>query len=200
MIDIAKHKWKFFISISIVGLIIDWYTKHLAATKLTPYHAVSVIGEILEFQLTFNKGFIFGFDPRGYFPNFPVNPVFIVLSIFAVTLLIVYYMNIDSRAKLSFWAISIIMPGALGNALDRIVRPGTGVVDFIKFDFNFFPFNPWPLFNMADVYITVGVSMVIFDMLFLEGKRREQDKAAMLQTALPAQPDNEVDDAPTVVE
>ncbi len=200
MIDLAKHKWKLFISVAIVGLFIDWYTKYLAATKLTPYRAVSVIGDIFEFQLTFNKGFIFGIDPRNVFPSFPVTPIFLVLSVIAMTLLIVYYINIDPRAKLSFWAISIIMPGALGNMFDRIIRPGQGVVDFIKVDLNFRPFDPWPLFNMADVFITVGVLLVLFDMLFLEGKRREADKTVVPQPATLAESSGEVDDAPTVVE
>jgi signal peptidase II len=206
MIDIRKHKWKLFIIVSAIGLFLDWFTKYIAATKLTPYRAVSVLGEVLQFQLTFNRGFLFGFDPRQYFPGFPVTVTFIIFSILAMTLLIVYYINIDPKAQLPYWAISIIMPGALGNLFDRIIRPGQGVVDFIKFDINIPPFDPWPIFNMADAYITIGVALVAFDMLFLEGKRREQEKVVAEKVAdSPGEVDNaqpvvEVDDAPTVVE
>ncbi len=181
MIDISKHKWKLLIIISTIGLGVDILTKHLAAVNLQKYIPFTVIGDLLQFQLTYNKGFIFGLNPQNIFPSFPVNVIFVILSACAMVLLIVYYINIETQAKAAYWAIAIIMPGALGNMFDRIVRPGQGVVDFIKVDLNFPPFNPWPIFNMADIYISVGVGLMLFDMLFLEGKRKKAQIVAVVQ-------------------
>ena len=95
-----------------------------------------------------------------------------------MVLIIVYYKNIDPKAKFTFLGISFVMPGALGNLLDRIIRPGQGVVDFIRFDINVWPFNPWPIWNLADAYITIGVALIILDLWLLE----RQSKAVKEKT------------------
>jgi signal peptidase II len=58
------------------------------------------------------------------------------------------------------------MPGVLGNLSDRVIHPSEGVVDFIKMDFYFWPFNPWPTYNIADAYITAGLLLIIIDIFF----------------------------------
>ena len=173
MFDSAKHKWKLLFTVSLVGLFLDWYTKYLAASKLQAGIQVPVIGKIIQWQLIFNKGALFGMNPKAWFPSFPTNIFFYVMSVIAMILILFYYKNIETNAKFSYWGISIIMPGALGNLLDRIIRPGQGVVDFIRVDLGFWPFNPWPIWNLADAYITVGVSLIILDLWLLErGKKR----------------------------
>ncbi len=176
MFDVAGHKWKLFFIVSGAGLFLDWYTKFLALTKLQHGVQVPVIGKLLQWQLIFNKGAIFGLNPKAWFPSFPVNIFFYILSVIAVVLIIIYYKNIESHAKFSYWGISFIMPGALGNLFDRIIRPGQGVVDFIRVDLGFPPFNPWPIWNLADAYITIGVSLIILDLLLFE-LRKKQNKA-----------------------
>ena len=39
------------------------------------------------------------------------------------------------------------------------------MVDFIRVDLGFPPFNPWPIFNVADAFITVGIALVFIDMI-----------------------------------
>jgi signal peptidase II len=70
------------------------------------------------------------------------------------------------------WALAIILPGALGNLFDRIIHPGLGVVDFIKMDLKFWPFNPWPVFNLADLFVTIGVGLMIACFLLEERRRK----------------------------
>ncbi len=179
MIDIAKHKWKLLFSVALVGLFLDWYTKHLASIRLPMGVPVPVIGKILQWQLIYNKGGLFGFNPKAYIPSFPTNLFFYVFSVIAMVIIIVYYKNIEERAKFSYLGISLIMPGALGNLLDRIIRPGQGVVDFIRCDLGFRPFNPWPIWNLADAYITIGVGLIIIDLWLLERYKKtpvQEDK------------------------
>jgi len=172
VIDIKKHKWTLFIVTAGIGFALDWFTKHLAVTTLTYAQEVPVIGTVLQWQLIYNKGGLFGFNPQSLFSWFPTNAVYYVLSIIAMILIIVYYKNIESRATLSRYAISLIMAGAMGNLFDRVIRPGKGVVDFIRADLGFRPFNPWPIFNLADAYITVGVCMIILELWLQERKKK----------------------------
>tara|TARA_B100001057_G_scaffold325083_1_gene325298 strand:- start:4328 stop:4774 length:447 start_codon:yes stop_codon:yes gene_type:complete len=72
-----------------------------------------------------------------------------------VTVLI-YYMMIRSKKRLERLAYFIIIIGALSNILDRIIN--SYVVDFISLHYNNFY---WPTFNLADIYITIGIIMLI---------------------------------------
>ena len=73
------------------------------------------------------------------------------------------------RSLTSAVGIALILGGALGNVVDRIVRSPHGfmkghVVDFIDFKF-------WPVFNVADMGVTCGIILVIFELQ--EAGRRE---------------------------
>lgn len=181
MIDITKHKWKLFIVISICGFFIDWFTKYLAASRLQMCVQVPVIGNYFQWQLIYNKGAVFGLNPQALFPSFPINLFFYIFSFIAMVLLIVYYKNIDSKAKLSYWGIALIMPGALGNLFDRIIHSEQGVVDFIRIGISETIY--WPIFNMADAYITIGVIMIIADLFLQEmHKKKIENKAEEIST------------------
>lgn len=172
MFDLEKNKWKLFFAVTIIGSLLDWFTKYLAVFKLQRGIPVPVVGNFLQWQLLYNTGGLFGINPKNWIPSFPVNLVFYIMSAIAIIIIVLYYSQIDVKAKFSYWGISLIMPGAIGNLLDRIIRPGKGVVDFIKVDLNFPPFNPWPIFNLADSYITIGVILILIDLWLQErGKK-----------------------------
>jgi signal peptidase II len=86
---------------------------------------------------------------------------------------VAYYKFLKTSDRLLHWALAFILPGALGNLFDRLIHPGMGVVDFIKVDLGFRPFNPWPIFNVADAWVTIGVVLMIASFLF-EGNRHER--------------------------
>lgn len=173
MIDVVKHKWKVLIIITAIGLFADLLTKQIAVMKLKFGIPVPIIGEVLQWQLVYNPGALFGFNPQKFFPSFPVNTFFYIFSTLAFIILLFYYKNLERHAHLSHWGISLIVPGAMGNLIDRIIRQDLGVVDFIRVSLGFRPFNPWPNFNLADAYITIGLGMVFFDMFYLEMKRKK---------------------------
>jgi signal peptidase II len=54
-----------------------------------------------------------------------------------------------------------------------LFHPARGVVDFIKVDLGFRPFNPWPVFNVADALVTIGIILMAASFLF-EGDRRKE--------------------------
>ena len=68
---------------------------------------------------------------------------------------------IFSDTKVFRISLGLISAGALGNAIDRVYFGG--VIDFI--DFFIYNFH-WPAFNFADIFITFGVILLLFDNIF----------------------------------
>ena len=86
------------------------------------------------------------------------------LQLSAVLLVIAYFISIRFHHAL---ALSFIIGGGLGNVIDRFANGY--VTDFIKWSFPFIPlklFNPWPIFNIADTCVTIGLFIFIGYFLF----------------------------------
>lgn len=152
--------WYYLITLFII--IIDQLTKWAIVTYMELYETRSVIGEFFYIASHRNRGAAFGIlqDQRWFF---------IVVTIVVVVAIIVYLykMSKEKQILLSV-ALSILLAGALGNFIDR-VRSGE-VVDFLlfRFKFNFFgkPIDyHFATFNIADTAITIGVILVMIDLL-----------------------------------
>lgn len=78
---------------------------------------------------------------------------------------IVYMLRQHSAQRMFAWALTLIMGGAIGNVIDRVVHGY--VVDFLDFHWAFlapmFPGGHFPAFNIADCGITVGAALLILD-------------------------------------
>ena len=66
-----------------------------------------------------------------------------------------------AKNKLLFWAMSLVLFGGLGNMIDRIFRDGN-VVDFLHFEF----WPTFPVFNVADCAIVIGVALLVIYFIF----------------------------------
>ena len=84
---------------------------------------------------------------------------FSIFSIMVGSFLIL--LAIFSETKVFRISLGLISSGALGNAVDRVYFGG--VIDFI--DFFIYNFH-WPAFNFADIFITIGVILLLFDNIF----------------------------------
>ena len=129
----------------IVSLIIaiDQITKYLIVTYVNPSDSVRIFS-FLHLVLIRNTGAAFGmFQSLG-------NVFFIVLSIIAI-LFVIWLMV---RGKEGYFSLSLILGGATGNLIDRILYGN--VVDFIDFSIGKFH---WYTFNIADAALTVGIIM-----------------------------------------
>jgi signal peptidase II len=167
------RRWVLLAVVAAAGFLIDWWTKRLAVVHLSSLEPYRIIGDWLELVLVYNKGAVFGLDPRHIIPGFPVNLFFTVFHVLAVIVLLLYYGYLKSSDLLMRWALVVILPGALGNLFDRIMHPAEGVVDFVKMDLRVWPFNPWPVYNMADAFVTAGVALLIVCFI-LEDRRRKK--------------------------
>lgn len=127
---------KYFL-LSVLIILIDQITKFIVE-KYLYFKQIIVIDSFLHFTYVQNRG-----GAWGIFGDTPV--LFLVLVPIAVGLLI--YMLKKCENKLEKISIAMIIAGALGNYIDRIVRGY--VVDF-------FDFLIWPVFNVADIFVVVG--------------------------------------------
>lgn len=148
-----------------VVVILDQLSKWMAVANLDEGQMVAVMPH-LNFALVYNTGAAFSFlgDQGGWQRWF-----FVVLS-FAVSAYILYWLKrLPSSAKLLAIALSLVLGGALGNGIDRLLNGK--VTDFIDFYVNmdvFFLSNGhFATFNIADIAITLGAILLIFVSLFL---------------------------------
>ena len=131
--------------ISFAALLADQLTKFIALQFLE--NPIPVLGDYLVLERSFNPGIAFGI---------PINPrLTLILSVVIVLFLIrIASTELKFNHLKTQIAFSLILSGALGNILDRLIRGE--VVDFINFSF-------WPSFNLADAFIVIGViTLVIF--------------------------------------
>ena len=139
------------ISISIVlsVILIDRATKVFFAGALSLGESIPVIRNIFHFTLVHNTGIAFGlFKNQGI--------VFIIVPIIAIILIafnIYYYRNNDYVGRAYLIGFSLILAGAIGNLIDRILFGH--VIDFIDL-------RVWPVFNTADSAITIGTIIILF--------------------------------------
>ncbi|MCW8811694.1 MAG: signal peptidase II, partial [Ignavibacteriaceae bacterium] len=184
--------------LSLVVLIADqvskFYVKGISLPflnlKLGGMHlgeSISVIGNFFRITFTENPGMAFGFDPGSDFK--------LLISIFSlvasVGLLIYLFASRNKSLSLRI-AIALILAGALGNVFDRMFYGLIyhyaplfygKVVDFFDFDFfNFTLFGRsyerWPIFNIADASVTVGVLILLF---FYKKHQEDDNKAKEIQ-------------------
>jgi signal peptidase II len=116
----------------------------------------------LNISLIWNEGVAFGL--LSFQNDFFYNLITILISLI---ILILMFLTFRTNRLKKYSYIGII-GGALGNLFDRITY--RAVPDFIDFHFNGFH---WFIFNIADIFITLGVICLIYDEVFLQKKEYE---------------------------
>jgi signal peptidase II len=108
---------------------------------------------------------------------------FDVVSIIALVFLMAMYRRLETSQRVLQIALAMVMGGALGNYLDRLMRGY--VIDFIDWHWRNQPGLRWPTFNVADAAICVGVAIMIVDSIIV-GRREAKARAQAAQTSEPA--------------
>jgi signal peptidase II len=126
----------------VIGL--DQFIKWVVIQQLAGRPPLRLIGDVVDLRYTTNSG--------GAFSLFTGAPVFFALTAIVVIGGLVYASSRTRGLPIAV-ALGLLLGGAVGNVLDRLLRgdhPLRGeVVDFVKI-------GPWPLFNLADSCIVVG--------------------------------------------
>ena len=131
---------------------------------------IQVLGNFFRITFIENPGMAFGFDPGVNFKLW-----ISIFSILASIGLIAYIYHVRKQSMVLKLALAFILGGAIGNLIDRLfygIFYGYAplfyghVVDFLDFDFFHFSlfgktFDRWPIFNVADAAVTIGVLILI---------------------------------------
>ena len=154
----SKHKRNFIIFdfIMIIILIaIDQYTKHLAVLHLKDKPAYSIVDGIFELNYLENRGAAFGMlqNQKGFF-------ILISCIVLMAICYILFKMPEEKKYNIMHFLLVLIASGAVGNMIDRIR------LEYVV-DFFYFVLINFPIFNMADIYVSVACVLLAIVMLFV---------------------------------
>lgn len=129
---------------------------YLISYLKTKPHFIVEITPFLDFVYAWNYGISFGLF-RDYY-QYSNYTLFALNSVITIVLLKLLFKTSD---KWSICALNIIIGGAIGNLIDRVLRGA--VFDFIYFNYNGYDF---PAFNLADSFISIGAGLFVYDRFF----------------------------------
>ncbi len=134
--------------VAIAVLVLDQVSKYLIINNFTLTQSVPVIPGVIHFTYIHNTGAAFGILKDQSWILLGVTIAVMIVCVGAV------FKNLY-KSQLVHWAIMLVLSGGIGNMIDRVFRHGN-VVDFIEFAFIRFP-----VFNVADIAVCVGVGILI---------------------------------------
>ena len=123
---------------------------------------IKVIGEeFFRLTLVYNPGVAFGINLGGQY-------ILSSISLLASIAIIIYMvkLNKENKRPIEVFAFSFVLGGALGNFIDRALYGK--VIDFLWFDFPDFIMETWPVFNIADSFVTIGMFILAYQYLVLD--------------------------------
>jgi len=154
-------KW---LGLSLVVFVLDQVSKHWVITYFSLYESVEIMPSV---NLTYvhNMGAAFSFlSSAGGWQRW----FFVVIAVIATTVLMIWLSRLKPSERWMAVTLSLILGGAVGNLYDRISYGY--VVDFIDVYYGSYH---WPVFNVADSAISIGVVMMLIDIF-----RGEDSKTA----------------------
>jgi len=134
-------------------IVLDQITKLLIYGYIKPHNSI-VINDFLSLSHVHNYGAAFSFlaDQSGWQRYFLSG-----VSLVASVAIVIWMRRTDAGRLLKLFALSLLLAGAIGNLIDRFLLGF--VIDFIDLHYQDFY---WPVFNVADILISLGVVLLIF--------------------------------------
>ena len=142
-----------FLGLAGLVVVVDQITKRLASDRLEGRESVHVVDDVLRFTYVVNRGAAFGLlqDQTAFF---------VFVGVLVIGVIAASYRYLPRSGFRLHLALGLQLGGAIGNLIDR-VRQGY-VVDFVDFGYHS---NWWPVFNVADSAIVVGVALLALNAL-----------------------------------
>ena len=156
----------FYLLIALVVVLLDRWTKHIVAKRISLYSHIQVIPGFFTLTHTENTGAAFSLfaDSNAHWKT-AMLIVFSVIALLVVSVLL--WRNHHAHVATGI-GLSLIMGGALGNLWDRLTRGR--VVDFLLL---YVKRYQWPVFNLADSAIVIGAGLLVLEILFHKSSGRE---------------------------
>jgi signal peptidase II len=161
----VTRRFKVFSIVAAVALVADQATKIWARATLPAHRPVSVIEGAWDWQLSANPGASFSL----FHGQAGARVLLTVIGVIAVAAMIWMVRRARDDQRALTWGLGLVVGGALGNLLDR-VRFGA-VTDFVHWHWRS---HDWPVFNVADVALLVGVGLMLVDTIG-EGRRKRNE-------------------------
>ena len=160
----AKYR---LLALSAAVVLLDWLTKIWITDNIAQYETVSIIPGFLNITHIQNRGVAFGlFNRLGDLGP----PVLVAAGIAALVVVAVYFHRTERRERLLLWSLALILGGAVGNLIDRIAHGA--VTDFVDV---FVKTYHWHTFNVADSAISVGICLMLLDVVRVRRSRSSAD-------------------------
>lgn len=143
-----------YIILFVMLLVLDQFTKYIVEQSFYLSESIPIIDEVFNFTYVENRGIAFGlFQGR--------LSIISILTVVAIVAIFIYVLrNKKTLSILEHFGYTLILSGAVGNMIDRLFRGF--VVDMLDFR------GIWSfVFNLADVWINVGVFLLVVDYLIL---------------------------------
>lgn len=141
-----------YLILTTILVIIDQLTKYLTVENIALHEVVEVIPNILSFTYIQNSGAAFSILERQML-------FFYIVSVIVIAFLLYYMYTEAQNNKILGILLSIVLAGTIGNFIDRLLYQY--VIDMIQLEFVNFA-----IFNVADMFLTVGVALLFIYTLF----------------------------------
>ena len=149
--------------ITLILVILDQVVKRIMINSFSLLEVKEIIPDFFYFTYVENTGAAWSILEDSTF-------FLTIISAICLILLNRYLMKKNTFSHLEEWYYGLIMGGILGNFIDRVVRDG--VVDYIGFQFGNYSF---PIFNIADMAIVIGVGLALLEMI--KGDNHDRDRS-----------------------
>lgn len=137
--------------ISIILLILDQIIKIIIQKNMSLYQEIILIPNFFSLNYVKNTGAAFSILQNN-------SSILLIISFLSVIILNYYIIKEKNITKLSKISFGLLLGGIYGNLLDRIIY--RSVIDYLSFSILNYSF---PIFNLADIGITIGVGLIIIE-------------------------------------
>ena len=156
-----RRKVLMFSVIAVFVIVADQITKHLIDSAMRLGERIEIIPNFLDIRYVSNTGAAFGIMAK--LPDGARLPFLIGVSIVAMLLILYLYVKAEGDRIAYRISLALVFSGAVGNLIDRIWLGA--VRDFV--DAHVYNLH-WPVFNVADSAITVGIIILAYELLIRE--------------------------------
>lgn len=155
-----------YLTISLIVLLLDAWTKWLVSTRIALHESIPLIPDLMQLVHVRNTGAAFGIGANSDSRMVPLLLNVGAIGVFCIV--VVYAIRTAVSDRVLQVGLHLILGGAIGNLLDRF-RLGY-VVDFLDV---FIREHHWPAFNVADSAICIGIALLFLDMRRKPGESGE---------------------------
>ncbi len=156
-------KWRIASAWLAAIIVLDQLSKIIVDRTMALHQSIPIIEGFFNLTYVRNTGAAFGIF-AGSAEMFR-RPFLIVVSLLAIGFVLAMLKRLAEKAKWLITALAFILGGAIGNLIDRVIYGE--VIDFIDC---FWGNYHWPAFNLADSFITVGVTITLIVVIRAQGE------------------------------